>query len=72
MLGRCLCLANSSDEGSGELASSVKVTTFPVDHITLSNKSLVESAQIVVSCERAEDLKVKEDKIKVRGQPKIK
>ena len=46
-------------EASGELASSVKVTTSPVDHITsqahqLSDESLDNLAQILVSCERTQ------------------
>ena len=60
-----------------QLLNNYKVTTFPVDHITsqthqLPYESLVKTAQVVVSCERAKDIKVKADKIKVRGQPMIK
>ena len=60
-----------------QLLNNYKVTTFPVDHITsqthqLPYESLVKTAQVVVSCKRAKELKVKADKIKVRGQPKIK
>ena len=60
-----------------QLLNNYKVTTFPVDHITsqthqLPYESLVKTAQVVVSCERAKELKVKADKIKVRGQLMIK
>ena len=59
--------------------SSVKVTTPPppVDLITsqthqLPDESLVKSVQIVVSCEREEEFKVREERIRVKGPLDIK
>lgn len=59
--------------------SSVKVTTPPppVDLITSQthqqpDESLVKSVQIVVSCEREEEFKVREERIRVKGPLDIK
>ena len=73
--GRRLCLANSSRE----YASSVKVTTPLVKHITsqtsrthqLPDESLSKLAQNVVSCERPGELKGRAKRIRVRSPPKI-
>ena len=73
--GRRLCLANSSRE----YASSVKVTTPLMKHITsqtsrihqLPDESLSKLAQNVVSCERPGELKGRAKRIRVRSPPKI-
>ena len=58
--------------------SSVKVTAPPpVDLITSQihqppDESLVKSVQIVVSCEREEEFKVREERIRVKGPLDIK
>ena len=72
-----LGLGNPSRESRHEYASSVKVTTFLVEHITsqtrqLPDESLIRSAQQAVKSERVEELKDTAERIRESAPPKTK